>query len=205
MTQYVSRRRRCWNLLTTLDPDIHLSDGHRADMLLDLAGIDKDQRIMVQASIGNARNYDKVAEALLYNTHEYIFENPALLRPERAEKVTVEVTTSTHRKHVNIKEPRVERVEIKDFDHAPISLNNNPSSMSTTTNTTNIGNLKLTVATLTHRLLIQHTGRKTMTMAKLSTKSLRNTMIGHGWRLTSRRRTNKGAKTKSQIRTKPSS
>ena len=62
MTQYVSRRRRCWNLLTTLDPDIHLSDGHRADMLLDLAGIDKDQRIMVQASIGNARNYDKVAD-----------------------------------------------------------------------------------------------------------------------------------------------
>ena len=34
-------------------------------MLLDLAGIDKDQRIMVQASIANARDYEKVADALV--------------------------------------------------------------------------------------------------------------------------------------------
>ena len=56
MQQYVSRRRRCWKLLTELDPQIFLSEGHRADMLLDLAGLDRQQRTMIQASIGNARN-----------------------------------------------------------------------------------------------------------------------------------------------------
>ena len=35
MQQYVSRRRRCWKLLTDLDPQIFLSEGHRADILLD--------------------------------------------------------------------------------------------------------------------------------------------------------------------------
>ena len=33
-------------------------------MLLDLAGLDKHERIMIQASIGNSRDFDKIAEAL---------------------------------------------------------------------------------------------------------------------------------------------
>ena len=41
MTQYVSRRKRCWKLLKELDPEIELSEGHRADMLLDLSGLDR--------------------------------------------------------------------------------------------------------------------------------------------------------------------
>ena len=65
MQQYISRRRRCWKLLKELDPEIELSEGHRADMLLDLAGLDKSERIMVQASVNNARNFDKFADALL--------------------------------------------------------------------------------------------------------------------------------------------
>ena len=65
MHQYVSRRRRCWKLLKELDPEIMLSEGHRADMLLDLAGLDKNERTMIQASIGNARDFDKIAEALI--------------------------------------------------------------------------------------------------------------------------------------------
>ena len=46
MQQYVGRRTRCWNLLKELDPEISLSEGHRADMLLDLAGLDKQERII---------------------------------------------------------------------------------------------------------------------------------------------------------------
>ena len=65
MHQYVSRRCRCWKLLKELDSDIQLSEGHRADMLLDLAGIGRQEKIMIQASIGNVRDFDKVAEALL--------------------------------------------------------------------------------------------------------------------------------------------
>jgi hypothetical protein len=65
MHQYTSRRRRCWKLLKELDPEIMLSEGHRADMLLDLAGLDVNQRTMIQASIGNARDFEKIAEALV--------------------------------------------------------------------------------------------------------------------------------------------
>ena len=57
MMQYIARRRRCWKLLCELDPEIVLSEGHRADMLLDLAGLDKNERTMIQASIGNARDF----------------------------------------------------------------------------------------------------------------------------------------------------
>ena len=65
MHQYISRRRRCWKLLKELDPEIVLSEGHRADMLLDLAGLDKNERTMIQASIGNARDFEKIADALI--------------------------------------------------------------------------------------------------------------------------------------------
>ena len=65
MHQYISRRRRCWKLLKELDPEIVLSEGHRADMLLDLAGLDKNERTMIQASIGNARDFEKIANALI--------------------------------------------------------------------------------------------------------------------------------------------
>ena len=63
--EYISRRRRCWNLLTELDKEIVLSEGHRADLLLDLAGLDKHEKIMIQASIGNSRDFQKVADALI--------------------------------------------------------------------------------------------------------------------------------------------
>lgn len=56
--QYVSRKTTCWKLLQELDPELVLNEGHRADMLLDLAGFDKGERIVIQASIGNVRDYD---------------------------------------------------------------------------------------------------------------------------------------------------
>ena len=65
MQQYISRRRRCWNLLIELDPEMNLSEGHRADMLLDLAGLEKTERTMIQASIGNKRDFEMIAEALV--------------------------------------------------------------------------------------------------------------------------------------------
>ena len=64
MHQYVSRRRRCWKLLKELDPEIEFSEGQRADMLLDLAGFDETDRIMIQASIGNACDFETIADAL---------------------------------------------------------------------------------------------------------------------------------------------
>ena len=65
MKQYVSRRRRCWTLLVHMNPVIHLSEGHRPDMLLDLRGLTREERVMVQALISNGRDFDRVAEALI--------------------------------------------------------------------------------------------------------------------------------------------
>ena len=57
MKQYVSRRRRS----LFLGSEIHLSEG----LLLDLSGLTHEERVMVQASISNARDFDRVAEALI--------------------------------------------------------------------------------------------------------------------------------------------
>ena len=63
--QHVSRRRRYGTLLTQMDPVIHLSEGHRSDMLLDLTGLTREERAVVQASITNKRDIDRVAAALI--------------------------------------------------------------------------------------------------------------------------------------------
>ena len=48
-----------------MDPVIHLSEGHRSDVLLDLGGLTREERAVVQASIGNEREFDRVADALI--------------------------------------------------------------------------------------------------------------------------------------------
>ena len=48
-----------------MDPVIHHSEGHRSDMLLDLSGLTREERVMVQASISNKRDFDRVADALI--------------------------------------------------------------------------------------------------------------------------------------------
>ena len=65
MKLHVSRRRRCWTPLVQMDPVIHLSEGHRSDMLLDLSGSTCEERFVVQASINNECDFDRVAEALI--------------------------------------------------------------------------------------------------------------------------------------------
>ena len=65
MTSYVSRRKRWWRLLTHLDHEIMLSDAHRADLLLDLSGLDANQRLMLMSSIQNNRSFSLIAEALV--------------------------------------------------------------------------------------------------------------------------------------------
>ena len=65
MKQYVSQRRRCLTHLTQMDPVIHLSEGHRSDMLLDLSGLTREERVMVQASINIERDFERVADDLI--------------------------------------------------------------------------------------------------------------------------------------------
>ena len=47
-----------------MDPVINLSEGHQSDMLLDLRGLTREERVMVQASIHNQRDFDRVGDAL---------------------------------------------------------------------------------------------------------------------------------------------
>ena len=48
-----------------MDPVNHPIEGHRSDMLLDLSGLTREERVTVQAPISNARVFDTVAEALI--------------------------------------------------------------------------------------------------------------------------------------------
>ena len=48
-----------------MDPVIHLSEGHRSDVLLDLSGLTLEERVVVHLSISNERDFDRVAEALI--------------------------------------------------------------------------------------------------------------------------------------------
>ena len=48
-----------------MDTVIHLSEGHRSDMLLDLSGLAREERVMVQASISDESDFDRVAEVLI--------------------------------------------------------------------------------------------------------------------------------------------
>ena len=85
MKQYVSRRRRCWTRLAQMDPVIHLSEGHRSDMLLDLSGLTREERVMVQASISNVTNaiLTELMTPSSFNIHALISQK---VRDERRAK-----------------------------------------------------------------------------------------------------------------------
>ena len=48
-----------------MDPVMHISEGHRSDMLLHLSGLTREEPVMVQASINSERDFHKVADALI--------------------------------------------------------------------------------------------------------------------------------------------
>ena len=69
MHHYIMRRTRTWNIIKQLDPAIALSPEHRADMLLDNAGLSRDERTCITSSISNSRDYAKISEALQKQHH----------------------------------------------------------------------------------------------------------------------------------------
>ena len=71
-----------------MDPLMHLSEGHRSDMLLGLSGLTREERAMVQASINNERDFDKVA----FNIHVFTFEKAVRTRKERAKMESNQTT-----------------------------------------------------------------------------------------------------------------
>ena len=51
-------------MLKELDPKLEISDEQRADLLLDLSGLPHNERLLIMSSVANARDFDKIAEAL---------------------------------------------------------------------------------------------------------------------------------------------
>ena len=70
MKQYVPRRRRCWTLVTQMDPVMHLSEGRRPDLLLDLTGLTREERVRVQALISNEAILTELQTQSSFNIHE---------------------------------------------------------------------------------------------------------------------------------------
>ena len=65
MLSYVSRRQRWWNLLKTLDGSIELSEPMRAELLLELSGLSRQEIIVIKACAPDAKSFESVAATLV--------------------------------------------------------------------------------------------------------------------------------------------
>ena len=65
MLSYVSRRRRWWKLLKTLDGSIELSEPMRVELLLELSGLSRQEIIVIKACAPDAKSFESVAATLV--------------------------------------------------------------------------------------------------------------------------------------------
>ena len=64
VVSYIGRRRRWWTLMTQLDSRISLSDSLRAELLLEMSGLTKDQQLMIKACAGGAHEFEVYARIM---------------------------------------------------------------------------------------------------------------------------------------------
>ena len=65
MLSYVSRRRRWWKLLKTLDGSIELSEPMRGQLLLELFDLSRQEIIVIKACALDAKSFESVAATLV--------------------------------------------------------------------------------------------------------------------------------------------
>ena len=65
MLSSVSRRRRWWKLLKSLDNSIELSEPMRVELLLELSGLTRQEIIVIKACAPDAKSFDAVAATLV--------------------------------------------------------------------------------------------------------------------------------------------
>ena len=65
MLSHVSRRRRWWKLLKTLDGSIELSEPMRVELLLELSGLSRQEIIVIKACAPDAKSFESVAATLV--------------------------------------------------------------------------------------------------------------------------------------------
>ena len=65
MLSYVSRRRRWWKLLKTLDGSIECSEPMRVELLLEFSGLSTQEIIVIKACAPDAKSFETVAATLV--------------------------------------------------------------------------------------------------------------------------------------------
>eukprot|EP00439_Symbiodinium_sp_Y106_P009573 s2309_g1.t1 len=65
MLSYVSRRRRWWKLLKSLDSSIELSEPMRVELLLELSGLSRQESLVIKACTSNPKSFEAIAATLV--------------------------------------------------------------------------------------------------------------------------------------------
>ena len=65
MMNYIGRRRRWWTMLSGMDNTIALSTTIRGDLMLEASGLTATEQLMILTSIGNVRDFEKLAVAMM--------------------------------------------------------------------------------------------------------------------------------------------
>ena len=65
MQSYVSRRRRWWKLLRSLDDSIELSEPMRVELLLELSRLTRQEVLVVRACARDLKSFDSIATVLV--------------------------------------------------------------------------------------------------------------------------------------------
>ena len=75
MVNYISRRTRWWKQLVELDPDIGLSETIRGELLLESAGLNRNEQLMVLTSANNVRTFEAISAAVIdQHSHTHLDE-----------------------------------------------------------------------------------------------------------------------------------
>ena len=62
MLSYVNRRKRWWTTLRELDPEVRLSEAMRANLLVELSGLSRPQRLMVKTAATSETMHAQVSD-----------------------------------------------------------------------------------------------------------------------------------------------
>ena len=76
MLSYTNRRKRWWSVLQELDSTMMLSDSLRAELLLELSGLSR-QEILVTKACANPKNFEGYCKVLVDHTQEFTSEKVA--------------------------------------------------------------------------------------------------------------------------------
>ena len=63
MLSHIARRKRWWSTLRELDPDIRLSEAMRANLLVELSGLDRTEQLMIKTA-ARTHSVDEYAKVL---------------------------------------------------------------------------------------------------------------------------------------------